>query len=121
MKVTEGGVLEEQEDSTDTHNNLNNNIINNNMNSDHMDDHSVASSTQHHPDIEEIGVDPTSSSSSSLLAKETRGLMLTRVIAIVLFLMAGAGIAAGMHVLLIGENEKSFEGQVRSLSLNDDV
>ena len=66
-------------------------------------DHSEASSTaeHHHPDINEVSV-----------SQSSRILFVPRIVAILLFLIAGAGIAAGMHVLIVGENEDRFESQV---------
>lgn len=44
---------------------------------------------------------------------DTTVLLVPRIISIFFFLLAGAGVAAGMQILLSKENERTLENQVR--------
>lgn len=75
------------------------------------------------PSRNEIGIfddedhSETSFSAENAEHEEKSGVLIVpRIAAILLFLLAGAGLAAGMHVLLLGESEDSFEFQVRCKS-----
>ena len=78
----------------------------NQINTFEDEDNSVASST----------VDQESESDDANTKRAV--LFVPRIIAITLFLLAGAGIAAGMHVLLLRESEDNFESQVRENQSN---